>query len=789
MSRNLLAPLMIVIGFLVYSCREEGRETKIEVPLNSSWKFRETENNIWYPAHVPGALTSDIEQINSKGENVIFDLSKIHKANWEYATHFDVSNDILTQDVVQLCFKELSARADIYLNDSLVLKANSRFRSWSINCKHRLKAKDNQLKILFHHEYGRNNWHHHTTDSFPKDHGKNTERLSSIGIWQPIYLEAWSFAKIDDLNLTPDSVLPKKAVYTAHVSLTSVVNQNFDLEFLINNKPTGKLLPISLKKGANTFQARISVEKPKLWWPNGMGNPNLYTVTVRLKSGQTIIQEKHQKLGIRTIEVVNRLNSPDQSCYIKLNGIPVFIKGARFSISSFLPIDTVKRIYAQTIENARESNFNMLRISDKEVQDDSFYDLCDENGILIWQDLQVNPGWGPKTNVNKESKKQDIIENLKQIRKHPCLTLWLIKDQETEVDCCERKTLPDSVTDKKSPDLRQTTDIELLTSMVKEYGYSSQYLIEPKSNKNTTGIDLFNGQLMGNFAINYGIPRSQQCRTTGNNLPNMEKSNIGDYIQKNFGLPGDPKSENYMSRLAQAEIMKSIIENHRINMPRCMGSLYEQMNESKKNLYLPTIDPSGKWAPAQYAVKDAFSHILVVPVYQKDKVNIYAVSDAFKNLDAILLVRLIDFQGKDLFVRQIPVEIEANVSSILMTLKESELLKHNDRTKCCLVVQLNQATKTLSQNILYFTEFKNLKLPEPLIDLNINDAGKGYNIILKSSVLMKNIFIQTVSKVCLFSDNNFDLLPGKRTKIHISYNGTRDELLKDIRICSFADFN
>jgi len=239
--------------------------------------------------------------------------------------------------------------------------------------------------------------------------------------------------------------------------------------------------------------------------------------------------------------------------------------------------------------------------------------------------------------------------------------------------------------------------------------------------------------------------------------------------------------------LAQSEIMKNVIENNRLHMAQCMGSIFEQMNDNQSGMSISTVDSLGNWKPAQYAVKDAFSHILVVPVREKNVINIYAISDAIKNLDAILLVRLIDFNGNDKYVRQIPVEIEANASGVLMSLKEFEILKNISKSQCCLVVQLNQATKTISQNILYFTDLKNLQLTKSSISLDINEAVKGYNIILKSPVLVKNLFIQTLSKECLFSDNNFDLLPGRRTKVNVRYNGTKAQLLKDIHIRSLVD--
>jgi beta-mannosidase len=199
------------------------------------------------------------------------------------------------------------------------------------------------------------------------------------------------------------------------------------------------------------------------------------------------------------------------------------------------------------------------------------------------------------------------------------------------------------------------------------------------------------------------------------------------------------------------------------------------------------IDYYDRLKPAFYTVSDAFAHILVIPVRENGFVKIYAVSDAQKDMDATLLAKLIDFKGKSLYVKQIPVDLKANNSCLLLSVKESEILKQADKSQCCLIVQLNQPSLTLSQNILYFTEPKNLVLSKTKIITDISKTGKGFTLTLKSDMLAKNVCLETFARESYFSDNNFDLLPDKRLKLTVRYSGTKEEFIKDLKIRSLSD--
>jgi hypothetical protein len=254
-----------------------------------------------------------------------------------------------------------------------------------------------------------------------------------------------------------------------------------------------------------------------------------------------------------------------------------------------------------------------------------------------------------------------------------------------------------------------------------------------------------------------------------------------DSIKKLYNPPFDLKDLIYYSQILQSDQIKSTIENARIKNSSC-GLLYHQFNESCYSLSESTLNNYSNWKPANYVMRDAFLSCTVVPVNNQDKVDVYIINDELKEIDGILLCKLIDFYGNDYYVKQIPVSIKANSVCKAVEVNKKDLFAGTSENKTCFFVQLNRPGQTVAQNILYFTIPKNLSLPSINLNPVINVVARKYNLIFRSDVLVKNIVLNTKYQNAVFSDNNFDLLPGKRTKISVLYKGTSLQLQKELYI-------
>ncbi|MDP4207713.1 MAG: glycoside hydrolase family 2 protein [Bacteroidota bacterium] len=761
-------------GLLVLSCQHAEQEINTDFELKSAWEFHIAGDNQWLPASVPGDVASDLyrnHKIQIPSINNISKIRWVDKIDWEYRTMFDVPQATLNHSFINLTFGCLNPIADVFLNDSLILKSNNMFRVWNVECKRLLKPTGNRLRIYFHALRNAENTDFVRRTIYQTSLAEAL-RFQNAGIGRSVHIQAWSGAKINEVHYRPVAVSSQNARYSTEISVLSANTSEVSIELLINNKVICQIAKWNLQKGTNSRMVEFDIKKPKLWYTNGLGKPYLYDFVVRLKKGNHLLHETLQHLGVRTIDVVYTKKTGN-GFYFKVNGSPLFIKGTEYIAgNSFnLVVNPVTR--KRLVEAARTAHLNLIRITNDGIyEDEDFYNYCDENGILVWQDFMLDESKPATDSIWWNNIIGETTDIIKQYRNHACLALWCGDLSHVNPDNKQlfQDTLPSLV--KK---LSEQTDYQI-TSYQKNGQPSSNPLITPLVDDN-----MFASYPSLRTINRFGTPVNRDFGGAA-----KKNTSLYNYMLNNYNTPKSTESLIYLSQLAQAEVMKNIIEKHRRDMPVCMGSIFRLLNDYAPAISYSVID-SNHWKPAMFAIKNAYSHILVMPVREKNKITIYSSSEALKDQDAILLAKLIDFSGKDLYAKQVPVLLKANSCKPLLSIKEQDILKDADPKQCCLVIQLNQPNITLSQNILYFTQPKNLALTKPQISININTSIKGYNLILRTDRLAKNVWLETTSGQAWFSDNNFDLLPGKRTKIPIRYNGTKDALYKDLKIKTLAD--
>lgn len=834
------------------SCKHKHDNEHMQITISSNWKFHNTKDSVWHGAHVPGDVLSDLIDNNLLADPYFRINDKKAQSfemnDWEYLTHFDVTPEIFEQDVIELNFDGLDTYADIFLNDSLILKTDNMFRSWSVNCKGFIHSKSNALRIYFHSSVkeGLEKLHNlpyllpTLEEQAPED--KQTSpftrkasfqygfdggpRLVNAGIWRPIHIVGWSSTKIVDTYFRPMLITALRASYETECSILSGVDGNFDIELLINDKLVQTFWKVSLKKGENLVNLPFEIKEPHLWWTNNLGNPYLYTISIKLKRNQSLLAQSGKLLGIRKIELVQNPDSFGTSFYFKLNGVPLYMKGANYiPTDALLSRETPER-YKHLLSSAALCNMNMLRVWGGGIyENDQFYNCCDSLGILVWQDFMFSSAMQPGDSAHLKNIYAEAVENVKRLRNHACLALWCGNSEILE----NWNYLWKDIYQKNEASIisRHNDSIfkDILPAVVKTYNPSASYWMSSPSTVNAGLPDSRSGdehdwsvwynaapidaytENIGRFVTEYGMqsfPAVSSLRkfTVHNDFkfksevlewkqrntlnwisPGIDGNDmIRKYILDNFKEPAGFDRFVYLSQQSQALGLKTAIEHHRISRPKNMGTLFWQFNDCWPGITWSVIDYYGIWKPAAYTIRQAFAPIVVIPVEENNRINIYSVSDVLKETEAILLVKIIDFYGNSLYVKQIPVKIPANKSQVLLSMAETEVLKNVKHNECCLIAQLNLPSKTLSQNILYFTQPKELLLPHASIEIGVNEAVKGYNVILRSDVFVRNVFLSTTSHNCEFSENNIDLLPGKRLKINVRYEGTKAELQKDLKI-------
>ncbi|CAM3477560.1 beta-mannosidase [Marinicrinis lubricantis] len=418
------------------------------------WKFKESKDDQWRLAHVPGCVHTDLlrhgiipDPFYGTNER---ELQWIDKADWEYEAHFDVPDDVMEHSRVSLVFDGLDTYADVFLNGEKVLSADNMFRSWKLDdAKGKLKPQGNVLRVYFRSPvaedipklkalgyalpasndqseagglgdqkisvFARKAPYHYGWDWGP--------RFVTSGIWREVRLEAWSNVRITDLFIRQDRVTTNAAELTAVAEIESEADWQGKLKISAAGLEWER--DVMLAAGVNTVELKLEIPNPKLWWCRGLGEPHLYTFYAEYVQEGRTLAERSVQTGLRSVRLVREKDEAGTSFYIELNGVPVFAKGANhIPNDSFVSEVTYER-YKHEIVSAVESNMNMLRVWGGGIyEQDDFYDLCDAYGLMVWQDFMFACSMYPGDEAFLNNVRIEAEENVKRLRNHPSIVLW-----------------------------------------------------------------------------------------------------------------------------------------------------------------------------------------------------------------------------------------------------------------------------------------------------------------------------------------------------------------------------
>lgn len=843
--------LALFAGLLTWSCNKSETNQMIKTEIKENWTFSQLGKNEWLPATVPGTVHTDL-LANGKIEDPYYRLNEhnlqwIDKVGWEYKTTFAVDKNILQKDVVELDFKGLDTYADVFVNGEKLLTADNMFREWKVNVKTVIKEGENELHIVFRSPitegikkydaqgyvipvsnndlaeigqvegnklvsiYTRKAGYHFGWDWGP--------RFVTSGIWRPVSLKAWNNAKIENLQIIQNSVAEEKATFTAVFEIDAVADGKANLS-VANDETVLATSAVEIKKGIEKYSVNFEIANPKLWWTNGLGEAHLYNISGELEIGGSKTAEK-TRVGIRTLELVREKDSIGTSFYFKLNGHPVFMKGANYIPNDmFLPRVTEEN-YRKVIETAKISNNNMLRVWGGGVyEDDKFYELCDEAGILVWQDFMFACAMFPGDDAFLENVKQEAIDNVKRLRNHASIGLWCGNNEILAAwkgwgwEKKEMDANPENAAKiwKAYEDIFHKTLPEVVNAFDPQRSYWSS---SPSSG---TGIpaDLINGDEhywgvwwgkepfknyathLPRFMSEYGFQSFPEIATVrkyalpedydifSEVMKSHQRSTIGNgtieyYMLQEYKKPKDFESFLYVNHVLQAEGIKFGLEGHRRAMPFNMGSLYWQINDVWPVASWSSTDYYQKWKALQYYVKKGFEQVLVSPFTDGENLKVDVINDRLSDINGTLKLRIIDFEGKVLWEKISEVTVPANASTNYFDMNRTALLKDagNQPANSVLVCELSENDKVISENSFFFKPFKELKIGKPNVTFETVKTAEGFDITVKTDKLAKNVYLQIGDEEGFFSDNYFDLLPGESATIKLK-TGIQEDKLKEV---------
>jgi beta-mannosidase len=838
--------------------------------LNTGWQFRalgatdKPDVQQWHPAQVPGVVHTDLLRNNLIPDpfdrDNEFRLQWIGLTDWEYQTTFQVDSATVGHEHVDLVFDGLDTLADVYLNDQAILHADNMFRNWRIPAKPLLKPGPNTLRIVFHSAitkmipyvkslpyilpsistYNFGNEENIATAPYtrkaPYQYGWDWgPRFMTEGIWQPVRVETWDALRIDNFHIHQRKVSSEVAGLTAEVDIEASKPTTASLAMahgeMSGTQTADGTQTVQLDAGMNHVSFPIRIAAPKLWYPVGYGPQNRYRFSAVIRSGRDVVARTESKTGLRSVELRRVPDQWGKSFEFVVNGIEVYSKGADVIPFDSFPNRVTPQIHRKILQDARDAHMNMVREwGGGYYESDDFYDICDELGIMVWQEFAFGGDMIPGDVAFQENVRREAIDQIRRLRDHPSIVVWC-GNNEVETGWYHwgnRQDFKESISPEARDRVWQDYIImfaDILKSTVAQYTDPVPYWpSSPSANFEEVPDNQHNGDMhywqvwhaqapasdytlqFPRFMTEYGFqsfPEMRTIRTFANKPEDFDihsivmqahqknkggNERILTYMLREYRQPKDFESFVYLSQVQQAEIIKIGAEHFRRDRPRTMGGLYWQLNDCWPVASWASIDYYGRWKALHYYARRFYDDVLVSPFMHEDKVDVYVVSDKLQPLSGTIHTRLLDFSGKIVLDEAKDIQIPAQSSAIYFTLNKADLAAKADPERSFLVFDLEVGGKRISRNLIFFDVTHNLDLPvAPKVETTLNKTGAAYTLTLQSAQLARGAYVSFGDFDVESSDNYFDLLPGESVTITLKSSATLDQLKSAMKVVSLTE--
>jgi beta-mannosidase len=624
----------------------------------------------------------------------------VENYKWEFLSTFDLDLDSVTGRKLELEFPAVDTYAQVFVNDIFVGETDNCFHPFYFLIQDYVKKGINTVKLVFTPPILK--WTDKISNAdyplpAPNDAGELTVspycrkppyqfgwdwtlRMNTIGLWKPAFLRIYDDTRylgyhLETIGLN-DSVADLRV--DLYFSDTLVENKQFSSDFLGTKE---------LESGNQNFSWTVTINNPKLWWPKEMGTPYQYKDVIRIKSTFGNIDFCDSiKFGIRKSELRRPHDQWGQGYEFYINNAPVFCKGANVIPQEIFPSKINDNTINKLINDANRSNVNMLRVwGGGYYPDDYFYEQCDEKGIMVWQDFMFACAFFNADSIFTKQVSDELKFQIPRISSHPSVVLF---NGNNEIEVAwknwglqESYNLNQSAQDQIWNDYQYLFH-DFIPNLKNEISSIPYIQTSPLSNWGNSidfnfgsqhywGLWHGNDSLksieakIGRFNSEFGFQSFPEYSTllsfsdtaswNLNSLPmkSHQKSYIGSQKIEQFsnqlwGKAKDFKTFIYLSQLTQAEIIGRSIASHRLDYPRCMGTLYWQFNDCWPAPTWSGIDYYGNWKALQYRVELDFEQLTVLRQVEEEKVHYYlSVSNGFL-FNVSLNYTIMDLKGKKL---------------------------------------------------------------------------------------------------------------------------------------------
>ena len=796
----------------------------LKIDLSGPWRVRDNRGDYETAATVPGCVHTDLLNAGMIEDPYDRDnetkLQWISDRTWIYTRDFDIAAEVFNQKKILLNCEGLDTFATVKINGRTIAQTDNMFIDHFFDIKSFLHIGTNTIQVVFKPvlpyirkqqkrqdllcmmEFKGSGHIRKEPCNFGWDWGP---KLITCGIWKPLQILAYDLGRIESCLIQQTHSAQKVRLHIdADVDKVSSAAATVEVVVKYRNKTVASAeMPVRRRKAT----ADLTVNNPQLWWPNGMGRQPLYDVRFTLKDAcGNRLDSCTKRIGLRRLELRQKPDKQGRSFEFLANGKPFFAKGA-----NWIPADSfVNRVtsaqYRSLLEASVDANMNMIRVWGGGIYEhDIFFDICDELGICVWQDFMFACSTYPVDDAAfLDSVRQEAVDNIKRLRHHPSMALWC-GNNELEMGMGIDRWYDKGMSWSDYGRLFDT----LLPKLVRQHDPQRDYWPSsphtPLGDRNIYNCpdsgdahlwDVWHGmqpfewyhQARHRFVSEFGFQsfpepatvhsytRQQDRNIASRVMDHHQRSYRGNarimaYMLEWFQMPKDFESTLYLSQILQALCIKFAVEHFRRQMPRCMGTLYWQLNDCWPIASWSSIDYFGRYKALHWAAKRFFSPILVSTLQLKNgKTAVSLSNDSYQAASGTLVWELFTTGGQLIASDRQTIKTAPFKSRCVETLDFSDSITHYGPGNLVLRLKVVAGQKVLSDNTHFFCPPKHVDVQKPAFKITVQKAGNdAFEAVITTDRPAFWTWLNTQNDNAHCGDNFFDIFPGEEKRVSLRY--------------------
>jgi beta-mannosidase len=679
----------------------EMRSTSAPILLNTGWMLSKVGEK---PAKVPFSVPGDIHSAllaeklipDPYWRDTEPDLDWIHEGDWLAELKFDASPE---PDVrYTITFETIDCHAVVSLNGLEIGRCESQFSRWDFDVTEGLRPGENKLEVLFlsNSKIAKGAA---AQSEIPIPHISQNNRLphfnflrktqchagwdwnialSPLGIYGDVILRRTDAFRLDDIIIRQHHHIDGSVELEAELVFEAFDPVELDASLSIASQSADT--ERHFFPGDNRLRLTVLIEDPQLWWPAGHGVQHLYDVVVRIGG-----VNRRFKVGLRKVELDTSPDEIGNRFAFRINGRDIFMRGANWIPADALPARGTPETVRDLLQSAIDANMNMIRVwGGGQYEPDWFYDLCDELGLMVWQDFMFACNLYPAHQrkwldlVRKEARQQ-----IRRLSRHACLVLWcgdneLVGALKWYKESNEDRDRYLAIYDRLNHALEEAIEDESpsvpfwpSSPSVGRLNFGDGWHIDTSGDMHFW--DVWHSAkefehyrtVRPRFCSEFGFQSfpsmrviesftEPKDRNVSSRVLDIHQRNDGgnarivETLQRYFRFPDKFEDMVYLSQVSQGLAMKTSIEFWRANSPRCMGTLYWQLNDTWPVASWSSLEYGGGWKTTHYLARRFFAPVLVTaqPDSASGEIVLHAVNDTPATVSLALHLKSVAFSGQ-----------------------------------------------------------------------------------------------------------------------------------------------